>query len=131
MIARGTLNLTLPKEFDYLIPEEFSGQGEGGTRVKVPFGTRQVLGSVTALVQESPHANLKSILKLIGRQALLTPKVLQLARWIAGYYCCPLEVALKSVLPDAIRREQEGWRERLRVRLAHFHGEFPKLSKRQ
>src|SRR5262245_66563815 len=113
MIARVILDLILGKEFDYLIPAELANQVEVGTRVKVPFGTRQVLGSVTALVAESPHTNLKTILKVIGRQPLLAPKVLQLARWIAEYYCCPLEVALKSVLPEAIRKEQEGWRERL------------------
>src|SRR5688572_21330253 len=123
MIARVTLDLTLRKEFDYLIPTELANQVEVGTRVKVPFGTRQVLGAVTALVEHSPHTNLKPILKVIGRQALLTPKVLQLARWIAEYYCCPLDVALKSVLPDSIRKEQEGWRERLLVRPAQFHGE--------
>ncbi|MCI0536099.1 MAG: DEAD/DEAH box helicase family protein, partial [Verrucomicrobiales bacterium] len=131
MIARVTLDLTVRKEFDYLIPTDLAQQVVVGTRVKVPFGTRQVLGSVTALVEESPHTNLKPILKVIGRQALLTAKVLQLARWISEYYCCPVEVALKSVLPDSIRKEQEGWRERLIVRPAQFHGEFPKLSKRQ
>ena len=49
--------------------------------------------------------------------SLVTPRVLALARWIAGYYCCPVEVALKSVLPEAVRREEPGWRERLFVRV--------------
>src|SRR5437870_317412 len=131
MIARVTLDLTLRKEFDYLIPAELSNQVEVGSRVKVPFATRQVLGSVTALVEESPHTNLKPILKVIGRQALLTANVLKLARWLSAYYCCPLEIALKSVLPDAVRKEQKGWRERLVIRPVPFHGEFPKLTKRQ
>jgi primosomal protein N' (replication factor Y) (superfamily II helicase) len=131
MIARVTLDLTLRKEFDYLVPAELSGEIKVGSRVKVPFNTRQVLGSVTALAEHSPHTNLRPILKLIGRQALLTGKVLHLARWISEYYCCPLEVAIKSVLPDTIRKEQEGWRERLVVRALLVTGEMPKLSKRQ
>src|SRR6185369_8549236 len=77
------------------------------------------------------HTNLRPILKVIGRQSLVTPKVLQLARWIADYYCCPLEIALKSVLPDAVRKEQEGWRERLFVRALPVTGELPKLTRRQ
>ena len=131
MIARVTLDLTLRKEFDYLVPPEFAGEVEVGSRVKVPFNQRQVLGSVTALVEHSPHTNLRSIVKVIGRQALLTAKVLRLARWMANYYCCPLEIALKSVLPEAVRHEQEGWRERLVVRAIPLSGEAPKLTKRQ
>ena len=40
------MDLTLRKEFDYLVPPEFLHTVEVGTRVKVPFNTRQVLGSV-------------------------------------------------------------------------------------
>jgi len=131
MIARVTLEIALRKEFDYLVPPELASQVEVGTRVKVPFGPRQVMGCVTALPEESTHTNLRSILKVIGRQSLVTPNVLQLARWIADYYCCAVEVALKSVLPDAVRKEKEGWRERLFVRALAVSGELPKLSKRQ
>src|SRR5437867_13318883 len=104
MIARVTLEIALRKEFDYLIPAELEGRIEVGSRVKVPFGTRQVLGVVTALAEDSPQTNLREIAKIIGTQALVTPKVLSLARWIADYYCCPVEIALKSVLPDAVRK---------------------------
>ncbi|MCI0743904.1 MAG: primosomal protein N' [Verrucomicrobia subdivision 3 bacterium] len=131
MIARVTLEIALRKEFDYSIPEEFVRQVEVGSRVKVPFGHRQVLGVVTALAEDSPHTNLRPIAKVIGAQSLVTPKVLELARWIADYYCCPVEVALKSVLPDAVRKEKEGWRERLFVRALTVEGEMPKLTRRQ
>ena len=45
------------------------------------------------------YARLKPILKVVGAQALITPKILQLARWIGDYYCCAPETALKSALP--------------------------------
>ncbi len=131
MIARVTLEIALRKEFDYLIPPEMASQIEVGTRVKVPFGPRQVMGCVTALPEDSTHTNLRPILKVIGRQSLVTPQVLQLARWIAEYYCCPVETALKSVLPDSVRKEKEGWRERLVVRALPVPAQMPKLSKRQ
>jgi len=131
MIARVTLEIALRKEFDYLIPAEFKGQVEVGTRVKVPFGPRQVMGCVTAVLEQSPRTNLRPILKVVGRQALVTPRILELARWIAAYYCCPVETALKSVLPDAVRQEEEGWRERLYVRAVPPEGELPKLTPRQ
>src|SRR5438445_4682465 len=131
MIARVTLELALRKEFDYLIPPEFAEQVDIGSRVQVPFGPRKVLGCVTALAEQSAHARLRPILKVIGAQTLVTPKILKLARWIGEYYCCPPEIALKSVLPEAVRKEQAGWRERLFVRASPLNGEPPKLPKRQ
>lgn len=131
MIARVTLEIALRREFDYLIPPELANRVEVGSRVKVPFGPRQVLGVVTGLAEESPHTNLRPLLKVIGGQSLVTPKVLALTRWIADYYCCPEEIALKSVLPQAVRKEQEGWRERLFVRVTPVGGESPKLTQRQ
>jgi primosomal protein N' (replication factor Y) len=131
MIARVSLEIALRKEFDYLIPAALAGQVDVGSRVQVPFGPRKMLGVVTAVAEESGHVNLKPILKVIGAQTLVTPKVLQLARWIADYYCCAPETALKSVLPEAVRKEDAGWRERLFVRVLPVIGELPKLPKRQ
>jgi len=131
MIARVSLEIALRREFDYLIPEELAGQVEVGSRVQVPFGARKIPGCVTALAEESAHTNLKSILKVIGAQSMVTPKVLQLARWIGEYYCCAPETALKAVLPEAVRQEEAGFRERLFVRLLNVPAEPPKLSRRQ
>src|SRR6266536_5239012 len=125
MIARVTLEIALRKEFDYLVPPEFERQMEVGTRVKVPFGPRQVMGCVTALVDQSPHTHLRAVLKVVGVQALVTPEILKVARWISEYYCCPVETALRSVLPEAVRKEEEGWRERLYVRALPLTGDLP------
>src|SRR5256886_418215 len=131
MIARVTLEIALRKEFDYLIPPELRAQVEVGTRVKVPFGPRQVMGCVTALVEESRRTNLRAILKVVGAQSLVTPTILKLASWLADYYCCPVETALKSVLPEAVRKEEASWRERLFARALPLTGDLPKLTKRQ
>jgi primosomal protein N' (replication factor Y) len=131
MIARVSLEIALRREFDYAIPPDLAGKVDVGSRVQVPFGSRKVLGVVTAMAEESGQARLKPILKMIGTQTLVTPKVLRLARWIGEYYCCAPEIALKSVLPEAVRSENAGWRERLLVRVLPVPGEFPKLPKRQ
>jgi primosomal protein N' (replication factor Y) len=136
MIARVSLEIALRKEFDYLIPAELVGQVEVGTRVQVEFGlgSRKIYGTVTALAEESALTELKPILKVIGAQTMITPKVLQLARWISEYYCCAPETALKSVLPEAIRKKretEEGWKKQRFVRVLPFSRELPKLTKRQ
>ncbi|MCX8108497.1 MAG: DEAD/DEAH box helicase, partial [Verrucomicrobiae bacterium] len=131
MVARVTLEIALRKEFDYLVPPELEGQVKIGTRVRVPFGVRNVTGVVTGLAADSPHTNLRPILRVISTPGLITPNLLQLARWIARYYCCPLETAMKSILPEAVRREEPGWQERLFVHLLPVAGEMPKLTRRQ
>ena len=131
MIARVSLELALRKEFDYSIPPGLIGQVEIGTRVQAPFGARKIFGTVTALAEESSYANLKPILRVVGAQTLVTPKILKLARWIGEYYCCAPEMALKSVLPEVVRKKEEGWKKQLFVRALPASGEFPKLPKRQ
>jgi primosomal protein N' (replication factor Y) len=131
MIARVSLEIALRKEFDYLVPAELVGKVDVGSRVQVPFGPRKILGVVTAVAEESAQTNLKPILKIIGAQTLVTAKVLKLARWISEYYCCAPETALKSVLPEAVRKEDASWRERLFVRALPLSGALPKLPKRQ
>ncbi|HTV75866.1 MAG TPA: primosomal protein N', partial [Candidatus Baltobacteraceae bacterium] len=131
MIARVSLEIALRKEFDYSIPPGLLGQIEIGTRVQAPFGARKIFGTVTALAEESAYTNLKPILRIVGAQTLVTPKILKLARWIGEYYCCAPEIALKSVLPEVVRKKEEGWKKQLFVRAMPLHEEFPKLPKRQ
>jgi len=131
VVARVTLEIALRKEFDYSIPGDLAARVEVGSRVKVPFGHRLVLGVVTALAESSSQTNLRPIASVLGTRSLVTPKVLELARWIAGYYCCPVETALKSVLPEAVRKEDAAWRERLHVNALPAQATPPKLTKRQ
>ncbi len=131
MVARVTLEIALRKEFDYAIPPELAARIDVGTRVKVPFGPRQVNGVVTEVLEESTHTNLREIVKIIGTPSMVTPQVLKLARWIADYYCCAPEIALKSVLPEAVRKEDARFKQHLFVRLNPVRGEPEKLTKRQ
>ncbi|MCS7090328.1 MAG: primosomal protein N' [Verrucomicrobiota bacterium] len=131
MIARVALETVLRKELDYLVPPELEGQIEPGTRVEVPLGRRKAYGLVIALVPESPYQALKPILRTVGERALVSPTLLQLARWVAEYYCCPAEIALRSVLPEVVRRAEAGWRQRLQVRLMPVLGSLPRLTRRQ
>lgn len=132
MIARVTLEIAVGREFDYRVPENWKDAVFVGSRVKVPFGARRLMGVVTGLAERSDCRDLRDLLVVVGRENLVTPKVLSLARWMAEYYCCPVETALKSVLPDAVRKEKAGWRKQLFVRaLPQPSGETPKLSARQ
>jgi primosomal protein N' (replication factor Y) len=53
---------------------------------------------------------------LLGEKPALSPLLIELARWIASYYCCPIETVIRSVLPQVIRRGEVGWKKQLFVR---------------
>jgi len=53
-IARVVVDLSLDREFDYLIPEQWHGRVEVGSRVRVPFGRgdKSRSGETPILLQE-------------------------------------------------------------------------------
>ena len=106
MVARVTLEIALRKEFDYAIPEEFSDRVAVGSRVKVPFGHRQVLGVVTELAESSPQTNLKPILNVLGAQTLVTPQVLELAGEIENLL---QDRNLAEFLPQMYGNQPDRW----------------------
>ncbi len=104
-IAAVRVDMRINREFDYRIPPELVGRVVAGARVRVPFGSRQILGTVIHLRDANPAAGeLKSVLEVIGSSALLTPALLQLAQWMSEYYLCPLDLVLRSVSPSIVQK---------------------------
>src|SRR5438093_396689 len=103
-----------------------------GSRVRVPFRDKSTLATVVTLLEESPAEGIRPIEALLGEKPVLSPHLIELARWMANYYCCPIETVMRSVLPQVIRRAEVGWRKQLFVRLARAATaeEMEKLRKR-
>jgi len=131
VIARVSLEIALGREFDYVIPPELESVVKEGCRVLVPFGPRHLPGIVTAIVSDSTYPNPKPIIRVISAEAVVPLPLIKLARWMARYYCCPLEQAMKTVIPEIVRRNRAGWLKRLYVKIAPFKGDLPRLTKRQ
>ncbi|MFO8007990.1 MAG: primosomal protein N', partial [Candidatus Brocadiia bacterium] len=96
-IAVVALNLPLNRTFDYLVPEPMRGKVPVGGRVRVPFGKRKsVLGYCVELRQESsvPPDRLRPLGRSLDTEPLITPLMLELARWMSSYYRCSLGEAL-------------------------------------
>ncbi len=123
-IAKIVVEISLGREFDYLIPERLDGQIQLGSRVLAPFRHSVARGYVVGFADHSACASLKEIQDLIGARPLLTPIVLRLARWMSEYYCCTLEQAIRTVLPCAIRRAGARHRSLLYVEPTR-HGQRP------
>ena len=87
-IAKIAVDLSLDREFDYLIPDELHGAVEIGSRVEVPFGKRHVNGFVVGIAEESAFDELKPIAKVLGEKSLVTEPVMELARWMSYVPSC-------------------------------------------
>lgn len=132
MIAKVVVDLSLDREFDYTVPESLRDTVKVGSRVSVPFGKRFVLGYVVGFAEESKFPKLKPIESVVGKKAYIQSRVLELARWIAEYYCCPVEQAVRAVLPEVVQKGRMGWKERIFVRLtdAGAAADLDKIRKR-
>jgi len=117
-IARVAVDKALDREFDYEIGPELRGRVKPGSRVVVPFGKNRTRGFVIGLADRSEHPRLKQIVSLDGEDPFLNDRMLDLVRWIAAYYCAPLESAIRTALPGAVRREGARFKEQLCVSLS-------------
>ncbi len=104
-IAKVVINLSLDREFDYLIPEALRGHVRVGSRVLIPFGRGkgERVGYVVGLAEGSAYPNLKSIVHVEGDREQIPQNLVNLAQWMAGYYCCSREQAVRATLPAVVR----------------------------
>ena len=115
---RVIIDRAIHRELDYLVPETLSERVGVGSRVRVPFRERSALATVVAVLDHSKAEGLRSIEAVIGEAPILSKELLELARWISTYYCCPIEAVMRSLLPQVIRHAKVGWKKQLFVRPA-------------
>jgi primosomal protein N' (replication factor Y) len=130
--ARVLVDRAIRRELDYSVPESLAGRVSVGSRVRVPFRDKSALATVVAIPEQSEAKGVRPIEAIIGDAPILSEQLLELARWIGTYYCCPIETVMRSVLPQVIRRAEVGWKKQLFVQPAPNidEGEFEKLRRR-
>ncbi|MHC4757759.1 MAG: replication restart helicase PriA, partial [Planctomycetota bacterium] len=112
-IIRVVFDSGADTEFDYFVPDELWPVSRG-QRLEVPFGKknkRQICFCVASDIPQkesfiSRHkaVKMKKILHVIDEKPLLDSNLLELARWISGYYFCPLGQVLAAMLPAAVKK---------------------------
>lgn len=97
------------RPFDYQVPVEWISVIELGSRVKVPFGPRNVLGFVVGLKKETdvPLNKLKAINQILDMEPVLTEEMLRMAKWLKNDTICYEIDALQVMLPSALRAKYE------------------------
>ena len=120
--ARVLVDDSAGKAFDYELPEAVADTLQVGSRVRVPVRTRTALATIIALLDTTDVPGVKLITSVVSADPILSPRLIELGAWIADYYCCSVEAAMKSILPQVIRKAEVGHKTQLFARLARELG---------
>jgi primosomal protein N' (replication factor Y) len=107
------LPVPLRSLFTYEIPERLAGSVCAGSRVLVPFRNRAMTGVVVEVSARRPDParvkNIREIVEALDAIPALPPKLVELGRWVGGYYVAPLGEVFRAMLPPQIdlRHERE------------------------
>ena len=104
--AEVAVPLHVFQTFTYRLTPEQSAEAQIGARLVVPLGRSVVTAYIVALRDELPEdlgeVDIKEAQNLVDSTPVCTPEILQLARWVADYYACPLGEVIKSALPPGM-----------------------------
>jgi primosomal protein N' (replication factor Y) len=91
---------------DYSVPKRLVARIQVGQRVRVPLGRGNKLASgyVVEIRLTTAHAKIKPLADLLDDRVLVSPQLMDLARWMGKYYVAPLGVVLESVIPSAVKK---------------------------
>jgi len=120
--AQVAFPLPLRRTFTYRVPEHLAGRVKPGGQVQVPFRDRPRRGFVVALSRDTSVEAVQDIAAVLEEQ-VLSPHLLDLARWVAEYYLAPLGEVLAAAVPGGLEgfarsRARRGAQEDRAVHLA-------------
>lgn len=104
-ILRVAVDAPLDRLFDYL-PPAGGVPPCPGSRVRVPFGGRRLVGLVmaTATTSELPAERLKPVIEVLDERPLLDADLLALLAWATRYYHHPPGEVVAAALPGPLRQ---------------------------
>ena len=104
-VAEVALMTPVDRTYSYAVPDELAAGLSPGSRVLVPVGRkgRPQVGFCLGLDHREWSTTLKPILEVLDPVSLLGGPLLELGRWMAGYYLCPLGRTLAAMVPEAAR----------------------------
>ena len=93
-LVEVALPVPLPRAFNYRLAGPVP---RPGTRVRVPFRNRTVVGWVLGPGSEVP--GLRDVVSILEQEPSIDTELWSLAQWVAKYYVAPLGVVLRAMLP--------------------------------
>ena len=109
------LNVPLNQSFTYLdTTDADDSESHIGYRADIKFGNRRTTGFIISESFEFPadcvveESKIRPILRLLDKEPIFTPELIDLARWISQFYLCSIGEALSSMLPGGKRESDAG-----------------------
>jgi len=122
--AEVAVPLHVFQTFTYRLSPEQSVQAEVGARLVVPLGRNLVTGYVVSLHNQLPaelgEVDVKDAHTLVDAEPVCNPEILQLARWVADYYACPLGEVIRAALPPGMTPKSRSGSKFVKPKLRRF-----------
>lgn len=105
------LPVALDGPFTYSASDGIAVRCSVGSRVLVPFGASKTYAGIVVRVHDDKpildDSKIKSVLTVLDPYPVLFPQQLQLWRWIASYYMCPMGDVMAAALPSGLKADTE------------------------
>ncbi|WP_165246362.1 replication restart helicase PriA [Paludisphaera soli] len=105
------VNRAFDQALTYGVPRKLVGGVKVGQRVRVPLGRggAPVTGYCVSVGLLPPEgldpSRIKNIVEILDPVPLIDDRMLELTRWMAGYYMCSWGQALDAVVPAGVRNQ--------------------------
>lgn len=122
--AEVAVPLHVFQTFTYRLTGNLGAQATPGARILVPLGRKSVTGYIVAVLDELPASlaelDIKDAQDLVDVEPVCSPEILQLARWVADYYACPIGEVIKAALPPGMTPSAKRGRKFVKPKLRRF-----------
>src|SRR5258708_34094899 len=107
-LCNVALPVPLRTTFTYAMPEALRDAVQPGSRVFAPFRKKSLVGVVVDFAEKAPEGTkIREITKSLDSVPAITPKLMELAQWIAGYYLAPLGELFRAMLQQGTELERQ------------------------
>jgi primosomal protein N' (replication factor Y) len=132
--ARVLLDGASDLEFDYAVPPDMEGRLAEGSRVQAPLRKQLLTGTVLGVhpTEQAEVQRLRPLARLYDERPLITPRLMELGRWVSRYYCSGMESVMRAMLPESVRtdKHQDKMKRIVRLTLEPPPEELEKLRKK-
>jgi len=110
ILCNVALAVPLRTTFSYAVPATLRDAVQPGSRVLVPFRKKTMVGVIVDLPARPPEkTKIREISQVLDAIPALTASMIELGRWIAGYYLAPVGEVFRAMLPPVteVRSQQQ------------------------
>lgn len=114
-IILAKVNAYTDRFYTYSIPEELSSSAKVGMQVLVEFGKKKAVGYIVKIsdIADESIGKIKPIVEIRGEVPFFSPETVEIAEWMAFYYCAGFSQSLKTMLMPGIESfERPGGKKR-------------------